>query len=279
VQTQRLGNCVDESEVGHRRGHNVAEVEADKVPVAQHGTVRRAANLQQDQEDEGDEEEEGGEQSGRLARAGGPLELGLCEFGVGLDGCGARVVGAAPPKERHGCAGVGESVGGVGVDVDVDVDETERRWTSTACAGARSQQTAKQYEMMKRPGQRSRTLVIRGVHAHAVPYFYGSMTFARSPRPYRMAAGAAATRKPLALFTGSINAAARANACQCHPPEPSLRPDASQRQAVGDVAPYCRTQRSSRIRNLLTCILHTAHCAPAPGAIFAGAGEIQSGFG
>jgi hypothetical protein len=206
VQTQRLGNCVDEGEVGHRRGHNVAEVEADKVPVAQHGTVRRAANLQQDQEDEGDEEEEGGEQSGRLARAGGPLELGLCEFGVGLDGCGARVVGAAPPKERHGCAGPGASVGGVGVgvdgDVDVGVDETGRSWTSTACAGARSQQTAKQYEMMKRPGQRSRTLVIRGVHAHAVPYFYGSMTFARSPRPYRMAAGAAATRKPLALFTG-----------------------------------------------------------------------------
>jgi hypothetical protein len=102
VQTQRLGNGVDEGEVGHRRGHNVAEVEADKVPVAQHGTVRRAANLQQDQEDEGDEEEEGREQGGRLARARGALELGFCEFGVGLDGCGARVVGAAPPEERHG---------------------------------------------------------------------------------------------------------------------------------------------------------------------------------
>jgi hypothetical protein len=58
VQSQRLRNGVDEGKVRHTSRYDIAEVEADEVPILNDGLVAYTAEVDEDEEDERDEEEE-----------------------------------------------------------------------------------------------------------------------------------------------------------------------------------------------------------------------------
>lgn len=102
VQPQCLRNGVDQGKVGHRRRDDIAEVEADEVPVAQQRLVVCAADLQENEEDDSDEQEEGCDQGEGLACPRCSLELRFSEFWVALlDCCGGRVLRPATTEETH----------------------------------------------------------------------------------------------------------------------------------------------------------------------------------
>jgi hypothetical protein len=81
MQPQCLRNRVDKSKVGSRSRNDVANVNLDKVPVADEVAVRGTPNFDEDEEDDGDEKEKGGEECPYLAGAGGALDLVFGEFG------------------------------------------------------------------------------------------------------------------------------------------------------------------------------------------------------
>lgn len=104
MQSQRLRNGVYERKIRHARGNDVANIDADEVPISQHATVFDAADLDEDEKDYRDEEEEGREERPYLAGAGSTLDLSFGEIG---DDCRARVggcsrgVAAAATKDAH----------------------------------------------------------------------------------------------------------------------------------------------------------------------------------
>jgi len=83
METQCLGNGVDEGEVRDRSRHNVAQVEANKVPVPNDGLVAYTGYVDQDEEYERDEEEERGCERPYLAPASCNFDLFFAEFGDG----------------------------------------------------------------------------------------------------------------------------------------------------------------------------------------------------
>ena len=60
METQGLRNGVDECEIRNTSWHNVAEVQANKVPVFDDSFVAHARDVDEDEEDDGDEEKKGG---------------------------------------------------------------------------------------------------------------------------------------------------------------------------------------------------------------------------
>lgn len=87
METQRLGDGVDESEIGHASGYNFTQVEANKVPVSDDGLVAYAGDIDKDEEDEGEEEEKGGCQRPSFAPASCELDLLSTELGNRLCRC------------------------------------------------------------------------------------------------------------------------------------------------------------------------------------------------
>lgn len=75
MKTQRLGDSVDEGEIGDASRYDFTQVEAKKVPVSDHGLVAHAGDVDKDQKDEGEEEEKGGCQRPSFAPAGCELDL------------------------------------------------------------------------------------------------------------------------------------------------------------------------------------------------------------
>lgn len=61
MQPQSLRNRVDQGEVRNARRHDIAEIEANEVPIFDNGPVAHAADVDEDEEDDADEEEKGGE--------------------------------------------------------------------------------------------------------------------------------------------------------------------------------------------------------------------------
>lgn len=80
MQSQRLRDGVDEGEVRYTGGHDMAQVEADKVPIPNNRLVAYTSNVDEDKEDEGDEEEKGCYQRPYLACASCALDLLFAEF-------------------------------------------------------------------------------------------------------------------------------------------------------------------------------------------------------
>lgn len=77
VQTNRLGNRVDDGCIGHRFRENVGQVDVDEVDAASDARGTGATNFDEDQEDDGDEQEKGRDQSPCHASASRPLDLSL----------------------------------------------------------------------------------------------------------------------------------------------------------------------------------------------------------
>lgn len=118
METQRLRNCIDQGKVGNRSRHNVAQVEAEKVPVLNDGFVAYTGNVNQDEEDEGDKEEKGGCESPSFAPTSGALDLLFAEFGDNGGRCVLRyscIVGRAVVREEpHDAGGVADGCGACG---------------------------------------------------------------------------------------------------------------------------------------------------------------------
>lgn len=108
METQSLGNRIDQGKVGDGSRHNVAQVEAKKVPIPNDGFVAYAGNVDEDEEDEGDKEKKGGCQRPSFTPASCALDLLFAEF---WDDGGSCVL-------RYGCivgrAVVGEEPHGMG---------------------------------------------------------------------------------------------------------------------------------------------------------------------
>lgn len=81
VETQCLGDGVDEEGIGHRDRDDVGEVDTDEVGVARDCAVANVADFNKDEEDDGDQEEEGGKQRPDPAGA-------CCTFDLGWSGVG-----------------------------------------------------------------------------------------------------------------------------------------------------------------------------------------------
>lgn len=99
VQTEGLGDTVDEDRVRDGDGDNVGEVEEDEVDLAAGPAAAGVAYLDEDEEDDGDEEEEGGDEGPDEAGAGCSFDLG---FG-GLEVIGEGAVGVASFVPRRSC--------------------------------------------------------------------------------------------------------------------------------------------------------------------------------
>lgn len=80
MQSQRLRDSVDKSEIRYAGRHDMAQVEADKVPIPNNGLVAYTGDVDKDQEDECDEEEEGCDQRPYFACASCALDLFFAEF-------------------------------------------------------------------------------------------------------------------------------------------------------------------------------------------------------
>lgn len=108
MQAQRLRNTVDKHSIGHADGNDVGEVEADEEDFVQRGVHVRAADLDEDEEDEGDEQEEGGEEGEGQARAGCAFELRFAGVEVGgVVGEGGRGRAVFLAAEHGGCVSSG----------------------------------------------------------------------------------------------------------------------------------------------------------------------------
>lgn len=67
MQSQCLRYRVDQGEIRHSSGDNVAHVQLEEVPIPNDGAVAHHADIDEDEEDDGDEEEEGSEEGPSLA--------------------------------------------------------------------------------------------------------------------------------------------------------------------------------------------------------------------
>ena len=90
METQRLSNGVDKGEVRNTSWHNIAQVEANKVPVSDDGLVAYTRYVDQDEEYEGDEEEERGCKGPYFAPASCDFDLLFAQFGDDDRGRGSR---------------------------------------------------------------------------------------------------------------------------------------------------------------------------------------------
>lgn len=100
MKTQRLGDSVDEGEIGHASGYDFTQIESNKVPISDNGLVAYAGDIDEDQEDEGEEEEKGGCQRPSFATAGCELDLLFAKFGDRRGRCILRR--AVAREEWHG---------------------------------------------------------------------------------------------------------------------------------------------------------------------------------
>jgi hypothetical protein len=80
MQSQRLRNSVDEREVWYTGRDDMAQVEANKVPILDNGLVAYARYVDEDEEDEGEEEEERCGQRPYFACSSCAFDLLLGEF-------------------------------------------------------------------------------------------------------------------------------------------------------------------------------------------------------
>jgi hypothetical protein len=114
MQTQRLRNGVEERGVGHACRDDVANVDANEVPVPEYLLVLDAADLDKDEEDDGDKEEKGREEGPCLACTGCAFDLGFRELGddcrSSIGGCSCGVVAAAT-KDGHGVVAMNPGFG------------------------------------------------------------------------------------------------------------------------------------------------------------------------
>jgi len=100
MQSERLRDSVDKSEVRYAGRHDVAQVEADEIPILNNGLVAYTGDVDQDQEDECDEEEEGCDERPYFACASCALDLFFAEVWGGLrDGGVVRL--AAAREDAH----------------------------------------------------------------------------------------------------------------------------------------------------------------------------------
>ena len=104
MQTECLGDCVDEGKIRHACRNDVANIDADEVPVPYDGSVLDTPDLDQYEKDDGDEEEKRREKSPYLACTSRTLDLGFREFGnsgrSSAQGCSCGITAAS--EEAHG---------------------------------------------------------------------------------------------------------------------------------------------------------------------------------